>query len=127
MKFLAQMKEWQQKLESQGYEVYVPTLFDFHKIRDEDNDLKKFEESKRRETKNHFEKVKVADILLILNYDKNEKKNYIGGNTFAEIAYAVALNLCHNKNIEIYTINPLPKDSPYYEELHAWQIQQWNN
>lgn len=125
MRFVEQMGEWQQKLESQGYEVYVPILFDFHKVRDEDGDLERFEEIKRKETKNHFEKVNNADILLILNYDKDEKKNYIGGNTFAEIAYAIALNLCHGKNIEIYTINPLPEDSPYYEELSAWRVKQW--
>ena len=126
MYFVEQMSEWQKKLESLGFEVYTPVLFDFHKIRDEEGDLERFEEYKRRETKNHFEKVNIADILLILNYDKNGKRNYIGGNTFAEIAYAVALNLCHGKSIEIYTVNPLPEYVPYYEELHAWQVKQFN-
>ncbi|MEK6861438.1 MAG: hypothetical protein AABY07_05695 [Nanoarchaeota archaeon] len=126
MRFVDQMKEWKDKLESKGYEVLTPTLFDFHKVRDEDGDLIKFEEIKRRESRNHFEKVKDADILLILNYDKDEKKNYIGGNTFAEISYAIALNLCHGKNIKIYTVNPLPLDSHYFEELNAWGIKQWN-
>lgn len=127
MRYVDQIREWQQKLESQEYEVYGPTLFDFHKVRDEDGDLEKFEEIKRRETKIHFEKVGLADILLVLNYDKDGKKNYIGGNTFAEIAYAVALNLCHGKNIEIYTINPLPEDLPYSEELSAWRVRQWSD
>ena len=126
MRFVDQMKEWQQKLESDGYEVYVPTLFDFHKVRDEDGDLERFEEIKRRETKNHFEKVGLADMLLVLNYDKDGKKNYIGGNTFAEISYAVGLNLCYGRNIEIYTVNPLPEDAPYHEELKAWRVRQWN-
>lgn len=125
MRFVDGMKEWKQKLEAEGYAVYVPTLFDFHKVRDEEGDLEKFEEIKRRESKNHFEKVKGADILLILNYDKDGKKNYIGGNTFAEIAYAIALNLCHGRRIEIYTINPLPEDSLYHEELQAWGIKRW--
>lgn len=120
MRFVGQMKDWKKRLQSQGYEVDVPTLFDFHKVRDGDGDLEKFEEIKRKESKKHFEKVKKADMLLILNYDKDGKKNYIGGNTFAEIAYAVALNYCHKKNIEMYTVNPLPKQSPYYEELSAW-------
>lgn len=82
--------------------------------------MEKFEEIKRRETKNHFEKVALADILLVLNYDKDGKKHYIGGNTFAEIVYAVALNLCHGRQIAIYTVNPLPTDVPYHEELRAW-------
>jgi len=126
MKFVEQMKEWKDKLESKGYKVYTPTLFDFHKVRDEDGNLEEFENIKRRETKNHFEKVKMADILLILNYDKDGKINYIGGNTFAEISYAIALNLCHGKNIKIYTINPLPQNSHYFEELSAWGIKQWS-
>lgn len=127
MRFIDKMKEWKAKLESQGYKIEVPTLFDFHKVRDEKNDLQKFEEIKRKENKNHFEKVKLANILLILNYNKDGKKNYIGGNTFAEIAYAIALNYCHNKNIKIYTVNPLPRNSSYHEELQAWGIQQWKD
>lgn len=127
MRFVEEMKAWRSQLESQDYEVYVPTLFDFHKVRDEEGDLEKFEAIKRRETKNHFEKVGLADILLVLNYDKDGRKNYIGGNTFAEIAYAVALNLCHGKSIELYTVNPLPEDVPYYEELHAWRVRQWHD
>ena len=107
--------------------MHVPNLVDFHKVRDKEGDLERFEEIKRRETKLHFEKVSGADMLLILNYDKNDKSNYIGGNTFAEIAYAVALNYCHGRDIEIYTMNPLPEDVPYAEELRAWKIRQWPN
>jgi|SRR3989344_7157873 len=127
MRFVDKMIEWRQRLESQGYSVDVPTLFDFHKIRDEEGDLERFEEYKRVETKKHFEKVDAGDIILILNYDKDGKKNYIGGNTFAEISYAMALKLCHGRDIEIYTVNPLPNDLPYSEELSAWMIRQWDD
>jgi len=127
MKFMSEMKEWQKKLESQEYHVVTPLLVDFHDLRDIQGDEKTFEEFKRRETKNHFEKIKNSDIVLVLNYDKNGAKNYIGGNSFAEIAYAVALNYCHQKNIEIYTVNPIPEDSPYSEELKAWQVKQWTS
>lgn len=126
MRFVEQMKEWKEKLEDEGYMVETPALFDFHKVRDEEGNLEKFEEIKRRETKIHFDKVAQAELLLILNYDKDGKKNYIGGNTFAEIAYAIALNLCHGSSKEIYTINPLPTYLPYYEELRAWGVKQWD-
>lgn len=126
MRFVDEMKEWRDRLESEGYEVETPTLFDFHKVRDEEKDLERFEEIKRKETKNHFDKVRGADVLLILNYDKDGKGNYIGGNTFAEITYAVALNLCHGRDIEIYTMNPLPEYVPYYEEMKAWGVRQWS-
>ena len=78
----------------------------------------------RVETKKHFDKIRDADAILILNYDKDGKINYIGGNTFAEIAYAIALNYCHGKKIKIYTVKPLPKDVPYHEELSAWGVKQ---
>ncbi len=126
MRFDNEMKEWRERLQERGCEVYVPTLTDFHVIRDSEGDLEKFEGIKRRETKKHFEKVSLADFLLVLNYDKDGKRNYIGGNTFAEISYAVALNYCHGKNIGIYTVNPLPEDSVFYEELSAWGVKQWN-
>lgn len=126
MRFVNEMKEWRERLQERGCEVYVPTLTDFHVVRDNEGDLEKFEEIKRRETKKHFEKVSLADFLLVLNYDKDGKRNYIGGNTFAEISYAVALNYCHGKNIGIYTVNSLPEDSVFYEELSAWGVKQWN-
>ena len=127
MRFIDKMREWKDKLEIEGYEVYVPTLVDFHLVRDNEGNLEKFEEIKRRETKKHFEKVEIADILLVLNYDKNGRKDYIGGNTFGEIAYAVGLNYCHGKNIKIYTVNPLPRDSVFYEELSAWGVREWRS
>ncbi len=101
MRFVQQMQEWKQRLEAKGYEVETPTLFDFHTVRDEEGDLARFEDIKRRESKNHFEKVQKANILLILNYDKDGKENYI------------------------YTVNPLPKDPLIHEELSAWKIKQW--
>ena len=125
MRFMDEMKMWRDKFNRDGCDVYVPTLTDFHVVRGE-GDLEKFEEIKRRDCKEHFEKVSIADVLFVVNYDKNEKKNYIGGNTFAEISYAVALNYCHGKNIGIYTANPLPRDSSFSEELSAWGVKQWN-
>lgn len=125
MQFIEQMRMWKDKLEKRGYDVDTPTLFDFHQVRDKEGDLEKFYEIKRRETKNHFEKVEGADMLLILNYDKNGVRNYIGGNTFAEVAYAVALNYCDRRQIDIRTLNPIPLSLPYSEELFAWEIKQW--
>ncbi|MBU2104174.1 MAG: hypothetical protein KKF67_00145 [Nanoarchaeota archaeon] len=127
MKFLNKMLEWKEKLEKQGYSVEIPTPEDFHRIRDEEGNLEKFNEIKRRETAIHFGRIKNSDICLILNYDKDGKRDYIGGNTFGEIAYAMGLKLCHGRNIKIYTVNPIPENLPYSEELIAWQIQQWQD
>jgi hypothetical protein len=43
------------------------------------------------------------DAVLVLNYDKNGYKNYIGGATFLEIYDAFRLNK------KIYFVNDLPE------------------
>ena len=82
MKFIDKMEEWQKKLQTEGYNVLAPLLVDFHELKDLQDDEMAFGEYKRGETKKHFEKVKASGIVLVLNYDKNEIKNYIGGNSF---------------------------------------------
>ena len=72
MKFLNQMIEWKEKLETVGYKVHIPTPTDFHVVKDEGN-LEKFNEIKRRETKNHFEKVKEVLLKTIDHYRKIAK------------------------------------------------------
>jgi nucleoside 2-deoxyribosyltransferase len=59
----------------------------------------------------HFEKIKDSDAVLILNVDKDEKKNYVGGNTFLEMGLAFALNK------KIFMLNPIPEEMPYAEEI----------
>ena len=46
--------------------------------------------------------------MLVLNYDKNDVKNYIGGNALMEIGFAYVLNK------KIFLLNPIP-DIPYYK------------
>lgn len=48
-----------------------------------------------------------ADALLVLNYDKNGIKNYIGGNAFLEMGFAHVLDL------KLFLLNPIP-DMPFY-------------
>ncbi len=62
----------------------------------------------------HFERIvsKDTDAILVVNEDKPNLKNYIGPNSFAEIAFA----FFYNKKIflfnNIYT--------PYEDELVGW-------
>jgi hypothetical protein len=48
-----------------------------------------------------------ADAILVLNYDKNGIKNYVGGNAFLEMGFAYVLEM------KIFLMNPIP-DIPYY-------------
>lgn len=47
-------------------------------------------------------KVRANDAILVLNFDKNDQKNYIGGATFLEIFKAFELN----KKIFLYNSIP---------------------
>ena len=58
----------------------------------------------------HFEKVAWADAILVTNYDKNDIKGYIGGNTLMEMGLAFFLKK------KIYLLNEIPELS-YKEEI----------
>lgn len=60
----------------------------------------------------YYEKMKSYDAVLIVNAEKNGIANYIGGNTFLEMAFA------HVLNKSLYVLNPLPECS-YLDELRA--------
>ncbi len=53
-----------------------------------------------------------SDAILVLNFDKKGIKNYVGGNTLMEIAFA------HVNNKKIYLLNPVP-DLSYNDEILA--------
>ncbi|MFQ5770208.1 MAG: hypothetical protein ACE5HX_06710, partial [bacterium] len=50
------------------------------------------EELKEWAMREHFEKIKKSDAILVVNPDKDGKKNYIGGNTLLEMGLAFFLN-----------------------------------
>jgi len=58
----------------------------------------------------HFNKVVWSDAILVLNYDKNNIKGYVGGNTLMEIGLAFFLKK------KIYFLNQIP-ELPYKEEI----------
>jgi hypothetical protein len=61
----------------------------------------------------HFDEVDKADAILVLNFEKNGKANYIGGNVLMEMA------LAFHARKPIFVLNDLPEDSAYLEELHG--------
>jgi len=77
------------------------------------------------EFKNHYSYINDADILFILNLEKNGKKGYIGPGVFAEIAYAIGLNLTLGKKIKIYLLNNFADDLMCSEELSFWLDLGW--
>jgi hypothetical protein len=117
-KFVKEMREFKEKLESLGHEVILPLSAKMNQDKEFWNKMKlddssKFLNTKRERMLGHFDEVKLSDAILVLNYDNDGKKNYVGGNTFLEMAIALE----HGK--KIFLLNPAPKDSSYIEEIES--------
>jgi hypothetical protein len=112
-----------EKLEKLGHEVKIwsPEVKDengrlipvkeYYKIRHTANNDEKWVWDRKAEAiLKHFEKVVWSDAILITNYDKNDVKGYIGGNTLMEMGLAFFLKK------KIYLLNEIPELS-YKEEV----------
>lgn len=64
----------------------------------------------------HFNRIqdKKTDIVLIVNATKNGIENYIGPNSFAEIAFAFYFKK------DIYLLNDIYE--PYKDEIIGWKV-----
>jgi len=59
----------------------------------------------------HFNEITESDAILVMNYEKHGRANYIGPNVLMEMAVAFYLNK------PIYVLNGQPKDSPLIDEI----------
>jgi hypothetical protein len=123
--FFDEMLQIKQDLETLGHSVQIPptqipdntgkliSVKEYYKIRNETTDEKSWVwETKTKAVRAHFEKIEWSDIILVLNYTKNNIKNYIGGNTFLEMGVAFHINK------PIYLLNNIPEIN-YKEEILA--------
>jgi hypothetical protein len=119
MKFYLEMRAIKDGLEILGHEVLVPMdtfseeipIEARNDVSDEEIINAKIEYGFIRE---HFFKIQVSEAILVLNYDKNNIKNYVGGNTFLEMGYAYGLGK------KIFMMNPVPEMN-YSIEMHSMQ------
>lgn len=118
MQFHLDMRDIKKTLEASGHIVLVPKSIELmdrvgfvHPTVDEARIEAKIEHDFIRA---HFQKIEQADAILVLNYDKKEIANYIGGNTFLEIGLAFWLGK------KIFLLNPIP-EMDYLTEIHAMQ------
>lgn len=102
MKLKEKIFEVEEYLKNKGYEVVTPKEF-------------RVEMTKGDAAKLHFDEItnEKTDIVLAVNVTKNGIKNYIGPNTFAEIAMAFYFNK------KIYLLNDIYE--PYRDELEGWK------
>jgi len=82
--------------------------------------MKKIEENHAQVKKDggfikwYYNSIVNSDAILVLNYDKDDIKNYIGGNTLMEMGFA------HVHNKKIFLLNPVPEIS-YKDEILAME------
>jgi len=104
-----EVKIWSSKVKDEN-ERLIPVQ-EYYKIRRTANNNEKWVWDRKAEAIfKHFKKVAWSDAILITNYDKNDVKGYIGGNTLMEMGLAFFLKK------KIYLLNEIP-ELPYKEEI----------
>jgi len=115
MQFTEKMLEVRDKLISMGHDAFIT---DLHKPligkTDEEIETIKLHQKQNMDAIREFWRImQGADAVLVLNYDKNGIKNYIGGNTLMEIGFA------HVLDQKIFLLNPIPEITYYKTEIEA--------
>ncbi len=72
-----------------------------------------------------FKNITEADILFVMNEDKNGITGYLGAESFAEIGFGVAQNLIYNKNIEIVLLQMPDEKVQSFAEINLWLKLGW--
>lgn len=110
MQFTEKMVEVCAQLKKLGHDVFMSSFGPNYIGKSaEEIEVLKLQDKYRHDAIREFWKpMQSADALLVLNYDKHDIKNYIGGNTFLEMGFA------HVLNQKIFLLNPVP-EMPYYK------------
>ena len=101
--FYGMLAQFKTQLENLGHEIYMPNCYDKPETEDSFRGTPEHHIFKAKMFKQSEETIKNMDAVLVLNFDKNDQKNYIGGATFLEIYDAFKLNK------KIFFVNDLPE------------------
>lgn len=112
MAFIGKMRECAEILSGRGFVPILPDEDDWGLIGEDERN-----EYKKKVSRAYFDKIAHQSTwaILVVNEAKNGRDNYIGANTFAEIALAFYFGK------KIYVLNGLYK--PFADELLAWDAQ----
>ena len=110
------------KLEDLGHTVILPWTTELiYKKKMTFKDIPAFKrKNKSYAITLHFDKIKQADAVLVVNPTRKGIKHYIGGNTLMEMGFA------YYSKKSIYLLNPIPK-MIYTEEIQAMKPVILNN
>jgi len=118
--FRKEMVKVRDKLNEMGQEGIICSVMEDLALGRNPKLMKKIEENHVQVKKDggfikwYYNSIVNSDAILVLNYDKNGIKNYIGGNTLMEIGFA------HVHNKKIFLLNPVPEIS-YKDEILAME------
>lgn len=123
MAFAEEMRSAQNILEEKGHQVILPEFVEvFVKYKALQSQAKQgggLEGARWKKEydliRRHYQKIKNADAILVLNFEKKGIPNYIGGNSFLEMGFA------HVLRKKIYLLNEIPTFDFCYEELLAME------
>ena len=104
-KFYGEVNKLTKELKKFGHIVTLPNGYDHPETEINMRNLNKdeYQKWKGEMIRTDGEIVSANDAILVLNFEKNGQKNYIGGSTFLEMFKAFELG----KKIFLY--NPIPK------------------
>lgn len=92
-----------ENLENMGHSTVLPNCYDCPETEAKYRGTSEHARWKASMIKHSEEVISGVDAVLVVNYDKNGQKNYIGGATFLEIYDAFRLNK------KIFFMNDLPE------------------
>lgn len=118
--FTPKIIEIKKQLEEKGHNVNIPyftekiisekvSYEDYMSKKDQAGDIELRNAEPIDLIKRYWDFIKNSDAILVLNIDKKDIKNYIGGSTLMEMGFAYG----HGKKIYLY--NPIPERS---EKMH---------
>jgi len=121
--FYTEVIKFSYELENQGINVILPDMAAKMKREGRENEEVVVDwtthpagyEWKAELIRGHFEEIAKSDAILVMNYEKHGKANYIGPNVLMEMAVAFYLHK------PIYVLNGQPEDSPLIDEILGLQ------
>lgn len=115
MVFTEQMIQARDYLKNLGHTVYISSFSPKYvgKTIKEKEKMTIHHKNNEDAIRKFWKKIKICDVVLVLNYKRHGIDNYIGGNTLMEIGFA------HVLNKKIFLLNPVPKIKYYQSEIEA--------
>lgn len=115
MAFSKEMLDIKRKLMDLGHKVVLPRFTEeYAQLNNSDHAHTESAKNKIEHDlmRKYFYEIKGGDAILVTNYERHKIKNYIGGNSLIEMAFAQVLDK------KIFLLNPIP-EMLYKDEIIA--------